>query len=134
MPIYYMSMFKVPMKVLKRMEYMRCHFFNGVEHNVEKPLWVKWSKVLASKDKGGLGASSFYALNRALMFKWVWHFCTQGSLLWARAIKGIYGEDGKLGNKSKSFYLSIWLDIVRDVDQFKSQEGISLIDMSDMWL
>nr|GEX26678.1 RNA-directed DNA polymerase, eukaryota [Tanacetum cinerariifolium] len=35
-----------------------------------KIAWVKWSKVLASKKYGGLGVSSFYALNRAFLFKW----------------------------------------------------------------
>nr|GFC62468.1 RNA-directed DNA polymerase, eukaryota, reverse transcriptase zinc-binding domain protein [Tanacetum cinerariifolium] len=35
-----------------------------------KIAWVKWSKVLASKKFGGLGVSSFFALNRALIFKW----------------------------------------------------------------
>ncbi|GKC15373.1 hypothetical protein Tco_1012155, partial [Tanacetum coccineum] len=28
-PIYHMSIFKVPMLVLQRMESIRCHFFNG---------------------------------------------------------------------------------------------------------
>ncbi|GKD14654.1 hypothetical protein Tco_1199061, partial [Tanacetum coccineum] len=60
-----------PAKVLLNMESIRCHFFNGIEHNGKKPIWVKWNKVLASKEKGGLGVSSFYALNRALLFKWV---------------------------------------------------------------
>ncbi|GJX53984.1 hypothetical protein Tco_0282353 [Tanacetum coccineum] len=41
-------------KVLPRMESIRCYFFNGVDHNGKKPIWVKWSKVLASKEKGGL--------------------------------------------------------------------------------
>nr|GEY13952.1 RNA-directed DNA polymerase, eukaryota, reverse transcriptase zinc-binding domain protein [Tanacetum cinerariifolium] len=51
-PIYHMSLFKVPMKVLQIMESIRYHFFNGVDHNGKKPIWVKWSKVLASKEKG----------------------------------------------------------------------------------
>nr|GEY25802.1 RNA-directed DNA polymerase, eukaryota [Tanacetum cinerariifolium] len=42
-----------------------------LEHKGKKQIWVKWSKVLASKENGGLGVSSFYALNRALLFKWV---------------------------------------------------------------
>ncbi|GJY85019.1 RNA-directed DNA polymerase, eukaryota [Tanacetum coccineum] len=66
LPIYHMSLFKVPTKVLLNMESIRCHLFNGIEHNGKKPIWVKWNKVLASKEKGGLGVSSFYALNRAL--------------------------------------------------------------------
>ncbi|GJW45091.1 hypothetical protein Tco_0073890 [Tanacetum coccineum] len=40
-----------------------------LEHNGKKPIWVKWSKVLTSKEKRGLRVSSFYALNRALLFK-----------------------------------------------------------------
>ncbi|GJZ06158.1 RNA-directed DNA polymerase, eukaryota [Tanacetum coccineum] len=66
LPIYHMSLFKVPAKVLLNMESIRCHFFNGIEHNGKKPIWVKWNKVLASKEKGGLGVSleysEFYAL------------------------------------------------------------------------
>ncbi|GJR54405.1 hybrid signal transduction histidine kinase M [Tanacetum coccineum] len=55
MPIYHMSIFKVPMKVLQRMESIRSRFFSGVDLNSKKSIWVKWSKVLCSKEKGGLG-------------------------------------------------------------------------------
>ncbi|GJS40236.1 hypothetical protein Tco_0565279 [Tanacetum coccineum] len=58
-----------PTKVLQKMESIRCHFFNCVDQNGKKPIWVKWNKVLDSKEKGGLGVSSLYALNRALLFK-----------------------------------------------------------------
>ena len=40
-PIYYMSLFKVPIQVLKRMESIRCSFFNGIERNEKKMMWVK---------------------------------------------------------------------------------------------
>nr|GEZ66017.1 hypothetical protein [Tanacetum cinerariifolium] len=46
-----------------------CTFFNGTDVNSKKPSWVKWKSVLAAKDVGGLGVSSLFALNRALMFK-----------------------------------------------------------------
>ncbi|GKF22293.1 hypothetical protein Tco_0074615, partial [Tanacetum coccineum] len=68
MPIYHMSIFKVLMKVLQRMESIRSRFFSGVDLNSKKSIWVKWSKVLCSKEKGGLGVSSLYALNKALMY------------------------------------------------------------------
>nr|GEW42092.1 nucleotide-binding alpha-beta plait domain-containing protein [Tanacetum cinerariifolium] len=111
----------VPKKVLHRMESMRSHFFNGVELSSKKSVWVKWKHALASKDKGGLGVSSLFALNRALMFKWFWHFIAQGSLLWARVIKALHGYDSKIGQKMKSCYPSLWLDIIHEVEMFKSR-------------
>ncbi|GJR83958.1 RNA-directed DNA polymerase, eukaryota, reverse transcriptase zinc-binding domain protein [Tanacetum coccineum] len=100
--------------------------FNGIETDSKKQTWIKWNKVLASKEKGGLGLSSFYALNRALMFKWVWRFRTQGSSLWAKVIKGIHGADRKLDMHVNNCHPSIWLDIVREVKKLKNL-GIDLL-------
>ncbi|GJU52083.1 RNA-directed DNA polymerase, eukaryota, reverse transcriptase zinc-binding domain protein [Tanacetum coccineum] len=124
-PIYHMSIFKVPLTVLQRMESIRSKFFNGVEHHSKKPIWVKWKNALASKDKGGLGVSSLFALNRALMFKWVWRFIFQSSSLWVRVIKVLHGEDGKIGKKVNSTYSSLWLNIIHEVELLK-QQGIDL--------
>ena len=63
MPLYHMSIFKVPIGVLKCMELICRNFFNEIEGSNRKMEWVCWNKVLASKKKGGLGASSFFALN-----------------------------------------------------------------------
>ncbi|GJS57898.1 RNA-directed DNA polymerase, eukaryota [Tanacetum coccineum] len=126
MPIYHMSIFKVPMKILQRMESIRSHFFNGSDPLAKKPTWVKWTNVLASKEKGGLGISSLYALNRALMFKWVWRFLSQNSSLWANVIKSIHGDHGKIGKQVKVSYPSIWLDIVKEVDLLKKR-GLNLL-------
>ncbi|GKD23438.1 RNA-directed DNA polymerase, eukaryota, partial [Tanacetum coccineum] len=57
-PIYYLSMYKAPIQVLKKLESIRSHFFNGANLNVQKMSFIKWEKVLASKDKGGLGVAS----------------------------------------------------------------------------
>ena len=80
--------------------------------------------VLASKEKGGLGVSSLYALNRALMFKGVWQFLTQSSSLWARVIKAIHGDDGKISKCPKAAFPSIWLDIVHDLSSRKQKRLI----------
>nr|GEU61206.1 RNA-directed DNA polymerase, eukaryota, reverse transcriptase zinc-binding domain protein [Tanacetum cinerariifolium] len=114
--------------VLHRMESMRSHFFNGAELSSKKSVWVKWKHALDSKDKGGLCVSSLFALNRALMFKWVWRFITQGSSLWARVIKALHGYDGKISQKVKSCYPSLWLDIIHEVEMFKSR-GIDLVSL-----
>ncbi|GJR10281.1 hypothetical protein Tco_0792933 [Tanacetum coccineum] len=123
MPIYHMSL-----KVLQRMESIRCHFFNGVDHDGKKTIW------------------------------WVWRFRTQRSSLWAKVIKGIHGEDGKLGKNVNHSYPSIWLDIVCEIEQLKNHgyslrqiprggikqvqfleflasiEGVALVDMRDKWV
>nr|GEZ21480.1 RNA-directed DNA polymerase, eukaryota [Tanacetum cinerariifolium] len=65
----------VPKAVLKSMESIRRNFFNGIRDGEKKIAWVSWSKVLASKSNGGLGVSSFYALNRGLLFSGFGAFC-----------------------------------------------------------
>nr|GEX55150.1 RNA-directed DNA polymerase, eukaryota [Tanacetum cinerariifolium] len=79
-PIYHMSIFKAPMKVLQNMESICACFFNGADVNSKKPSWVRWKSVLAAKDVGGLGVSSLFALNRGLMFKWVWRRNLRGGV------------------------------------------------------
>nr|GEX67649.1 SNF2 domain-containing protein CLASSY 3-like [Tanacetum cinerariifolium] len=81
MAIFHMSLFKAPRGVLRKLESIQSHFFIGHSPDSNKASWVKWKSVLASKDNGGLGVSSLYALNRALMFKWIWRFHTQDSSL-----------------------------------------------------
>ncbi|GJR48982.1 RNA-directed DNA polymerase, eukaryota, reverse transcriptase zinc-binding domain protein, partial [Tanacetum coccineum] len=72
---------------------------------------VNWKKMLASKEKGGLEVSSLFALNRGLMFKWIWRFYTQNTLLWMRVVKAIHGDDGNVRGHVKSDAKSCWLDI-----------------------
>ncbi|GJZ00465.1 RNA-directed DNA polymerase, eukaryota, reverse transcriptase zinc-binding domain protein [Tanacetum coccineum] len=100
---------------------------SGVDNNGKKSIWVKWNKVLTSKEKGGLGVSSFYALNIAFLFKRVWRFRAQGSSLWARIIKGIHGEDGILGKNVNHIHQCIWLDIVCEMELLKNN-STDLID------
>ncbi|GJW44944.1 RNA-directed DNA polymerase, eukaryota [Tanacetum coccineum] len=125
MPIYHMSLFKVLIKVLQKMESFRCHFFNGVDPNGKRPIWVKWNNVLASKQKGGLGVSRLYALNRALLFMWVWRFYTQKASLWTKVIIGIHGKEGKLNSIVRPNHSSIWLNIVREMKRLKDN-GLDL--------
>ncbi|GJY47483.1 RNA-directed DNA polymerase, eukaryota, reverse transcriptase zinc-binding domain protein [Tanacetum coccineum] len=125
-PIFHMSMFKVPKTVLKAMEAIWARFFNRSDISSRKPCWVSWKKAMASKESGGLGVASLFALNRALMLKWVWHFITQKESLWARVIKAIHGEEGKIGKKVYSSFPSIWLSIIQEMGVLKSK-GIDFL-------
>ncbi|GJZ28673.1 hypothetical protein Tco_0573320 [Tanacetum coccineum] len=125
MPIFHMSIFKAPLGVLRKLESIRSHFFNGHPLDSNKASWVNWKSVLASKDNGGLGVSSLYALNRALLFKWIWRFHTQDSSLWVKVIKAIYGTDGNMDRLGNIGYKSCWLNIVQEVNILKTK-GIDL--------
>ncbi|GJU75866.1 RNA-directed DNA polymerase, eukaryota, partial [Tanacetum coccineum] len=117
-PIYYMSIFKVPRGVLKVMEAIRSRFFNGVDHSEKKVTWAAWNKVLASKKHGGLGVSSLFALNRALLLKWVWRFVSQDGSLWCQVIRALYGPS--VGTHS-THLSSNWCSIVREVHKLKGK-------------
>ncbi|GJS46080.1 hypothetical protein Tco_0596201 [Tanacetum coccineum] len=74
---------------------------------------------MASKDAGGLGVASLFALNRGLLFKWVWRFITQKNSLWAKVITAIHGDDGQIGKTVKPTFSSIWLNIIQEVAVMK---------------
>nr|GEU36328.1 RNA-directed DNA polymerase, eukaryota, reverse transcriptase zinc-binding domain protein [Tanacetum cinerariifolium] len=122
MSIYHMSIFKAPMSVLHMLESIRSHFFNGQALNSKKSSWVSWKKVLASKEKGGLGVS-----NLSLMLKWVWRFFTQANSLWVRVVKAIHGDDEKIGATIKTGTKSCWLNIVHEIDVLRRKENNKLV-------
>ncbi|GJV95904.1 RNA-directed DNA polymerase, eukaryota, reverse transcriptase zinc-binding domain protein, partial [Tanacetum coccineum] len=125
-PIFHMSIYKVPMAVLRTMEGIRARFFNGADNKVQKSSWVSWNQVMASKDAGGLGVASLFALNRGFLFKWVWRFITQKNSLWAKMITAIHGDDGKIGKTVKPTFPSIWLNIIQEVAVMKLK-GIDVV-------
>nr|GEX02447.1 putative reverse transcriptase domain-containing protein [Tanacetum cinerariifolium] len=51
MPIFHMSIFKAPLTVLRKLESIRSHFFNGHDQASRKATWIRWDSVLAPKDK-----------------------------------------------------------------------------------
>ncbi|GJR49150.1 hypothetical protein Tco_1317253 [Tanacetum coccineum] len=110
-PLYNMSIFKVPKGILKEMEMIRSNFFKGADHSDRKISWVSWEKVLASKQNSGLGVSSFFALNRALLLKWVWRFISQNGSLWYRVIQALYGSSFDL---HPVHFSSLWCSILRE--------------------
>ncbi|GKA62641.1 RNA-directed DNA polymerase, eukaryota [Tanacetum coccineum] len=117
-PLYNMLIYKVPKGVLHDMESIRSKFFNGADLSERKITWVAWDRVLASKKNGGLGVSSFHALNRALLLKWVWRFISQDGSIWSRVIRAIYGTSIDLHSKK---YTSNWCSILREVHVLSSK-------------
>ncbi|GJX33316.1 RNA-directed DNA polymerase, eukaryota [Tanacetum coccineum] len=70
----------------------------------------------ASKNHGGLGISSFFALNRALLLKWIWRFISSDGSLWSKVIQALYGK--RIDFHATKFS-SIWCSIIRELHQLK---------------
>ncbi|GJX23647.1 putative RNA-directed DNA polymerase, eukaryota, reverse transcriptase zinc-binding domain protein [Tanacetum coccineum] len=84
--IYYFSIFKVPEAVLKTLESLRASFFWGATGDSRKLAWIKWSNILASLDKGGLGVlKSIHGNEAGIELKGC-----QTNGLWARIVGTIY--------------------------------------------
>nr|GEV98214.1 RNA-directed DNA polymerase, eukaryota, reverse transcriptase zinc-binding domain protein [Tanacetum cinerariifolium] len=111
--LYNLSIFKVPKGILKDMESIRSHFFNGADSSDRKITWVAWDNVLASKNEG-LGVLSFHALNRALLLKWVWRFISRDESLWFKVIQALYGPSfdlhARVGDGLRTrFWNDLWI-------------------------
>nr|GEZ48510.1 RNA-directed DNA polymerase, eukaryota, reverse transcriptase zinc-binding domain protein [Tanacetum cinerariifolium] len=91
--------------VLKTLKSIRSRIFNGQDHKSCKATWVKWDNVLTSRDKGGLGAASLYALNRA-----------------------IHGDDEKLDKDVIVGGQTCWTSIVKEARSLKGT-GINVADL-----
>ncbi|GJY35856.1 RNA-directed DNA polymerase, eukaryota [Tanacetum coccineum] len=122
LPLHYFSIFKVPKGIRNKMESFRRNFFNGVDILERKMSLIGWKHILASKKNGGLGISSLFALNRALLFKWIWRFITNGYSLWSRVIKAFYGNRGAIDIIHNSSRRSPWLDIIREFKSLSSTD------------
>nr|GEV23746.1 RNA-directed DNA polymerase, eukaryota, reverse transcriptase zinc-binding domain protein [Tanacetum cinerariifolium] len=126
LPLYHMSFYKVPMGVLNKMESIRRRFFISADINERKLSMIGWQKVLASKKKSGLGVSSFFALNRELLFKWVWRFISHVMSLWSCFIKAIYDDHDALNTPGTGSRSSLWYDIIREIGSLSSK-GINFL-------
>ncbi|GJX22078.1 RNA-directed DNA polymerase, eukaryota, reverse transcriptase zinc-binding domain protein [Tanacetum coccineum] len=69
---------------------------------------------------------SLYALNRGLIFKWVWRFLAHEPTLWSRVIKAIHGANGKIDEISGKGANSCWINIIKEVRRLE-EKGINLL-------
>ncbi|GKA29871.1 hypothetical protein Tco_0716116 [Tanacetum coccineum] len=100
-------------------------FFRCVEPGTRKVSWFSWDNVVVSKEVGGLGMSSFFAMNCALLFKWIWRFKVQPKAMWVSVIKAIHG---RLGNWDRGVTVgksSTWPNCIRCISNLK-ERGVDL--------
>ncbi|GJZ63745.1 putative RNA-directed DNA polymerase, eukaryota, reverse transcriptase zinc-binding domain protein, partial [Tanacetum coccineum] len=70
LPIFYLSLFKAPMKIINLLESIRSILFWGFKDSQRRISWVKWKLVLLDKETGGLGVGCLHSKNLGLLGKW----------------------------------------------------------------
>ena len=92
LPIYHLSLFRMPQRVRVRLERIQREFLWGGSGPEKKIPLVSWDIVCSEKNKGGVGLKSFSKLNKALLSKWCWRFANDINALWRKAICCKFGE------------------------------------------
>lgn len=80
MPVYYMSLFKMPVKIVKVLEKYQWDFL--WESGEKKSHLVNWKVACCPKSHGGLGVGWLKERNMALLVKWIWRFSTEKGSFW----------------------------------------------------
>lgn len=114
LPIYYMSLFKIPIAVAKCLEKIQRRFLWGGTDEKRKLHHVKWEVITRPKSAGGLGIKRLLEHNQALLAKWWWRFTKEKDALWNKVITNKYGlscecANPELPNSRK--VSAVWNDI-----------------------
>ena len=114
LPIYFMSLFRIPSLVCKRQEKIQRDFLWGGGNLEKKPHLVSWATVCTDKKVGGLGIRGLHNLNKALLGKWLWRFANERNSLWRKTIRSKFGESQGgwcSGEVRNSFWTGLWKEI-----------------------
>ena len=114
-PLFYLSMYKLPGAVLKEFEKVQRRFLWGWGDEGRKVAWVSWRKVCEPRETGGLGILNLRLFNAALLGKWIWRLETEKDGLWKEILESKYGGWRNLQEqRSNAKDSSWWKDLKGD--------------------
>ena len=87
LPIYYLSLFRMPQKVCARLKRIQRQFLWGGSDHDKKISLVRWATVCTCNRKGGIEIKSFSNMNKAFLSKWSWRFANDRDSLWRKVIR-----------------------------------------------
>jgi hypothetical protein len=92
-PIFYLSFFKIPILVWKKVRRIQREFLWCGKSGRTRISWVKWDTVCKPKKLGGLGVRDIRAVNISLLSKWRWRLLDNEYAMWKEVLKSKYGEN-----------------------------------------
>ena len=132
-PIYTMSVFKLPDTLCDEMTSMVRNFWWGQKEGQNKIAWLSWDKMCTPKKDGGLGFRNLKAFNKALLAKQGWRLQTNTHSLLHRVFKARYFPNhdflhAELGQKPSYAWRSIMSaqDVVKAGHRWRVGDGTSI--------
>ena len=142
MPIYQLSLFRMPKLIVKRLEKLQRDFLWGGGSLERKIHLINWAVVCSQKENGGLGIRKIDLLNKALLGKWIWRFTFEEDIFWRKVVGVKYGQWG-FGWRTKeargTFRVGVWRDILKESSwcwdniEFKVGKGTKVSFWTDHW-
>ncbi|RVX12905.1 putative ribonuclease H protein [Vitis vinifera] len=116
-PIYQLSLFRMPKLVAKRLEKLQRDFLWEGGSLERKIHLINWEVVCTQKEKGGLDIRKIDLLNKALLGKWIWGFAFEKEILWMKVIGVKYGYEGfgwRTNEARGTFGVGVWKEILKE--------------------
>ncbi|KAJ3705206.1 hypothetical protein LUZ61_008911 [Rhynchospora tenuis] len=113
-PIYFMSVFKLPMWVIKELDRLRRNFIWGSANNTGRATHLlSWSRVCLPKTLGSFGLLDLRLQNISLLLRWWWRLYSEPHSLWGKIAKQLFSKMNPnipplAWNKNGSFF---WNDL-----------------------
>ena len=89
-PIYMMSIFSLPCKLIDEIHTMFAKFWWGSSNERKKIHWHRWSHMCLPKNMGGMGFHDLKCFNLALLAKQSWHLIESANPLLLNVLKARY--------------------------------------------
>jgi hypothetical protein len=77
LPLFMLSFFRIPKRVLKKLDYYRSRFFWQCDEHKKKYTLAKWSVLSTPKSVGGLGMTNLDTQSSCLLGKWLFKLLTE---------------------------------------------------------
>ena len=130
LPIYLLSFFKIPQRVVLKLVSLQRNFLWGGSQELKKIAWVKWDVICLPKEDGGLGIKDISKFNAALMGRRIWALSSNQNQLWARILTSKYGGWSNLSNGRDKVWHSQWWS---DLQKLNQQPEFSSIHQQMVW-